>query len=95
MPVVLFTNVSAYRAVELMHATQGHMRYKMWKEPESEEGHTFRILCDKDVPLDDMGREASGDARGARPRPQARAAPRGPGSNPGRSTSTWWGGKKT
>lgn len=81
-PVVLFTNVSPYRIQELIDACS-HMPYRVWPE---KDGECFRILCDKSEVL--PGREASGDARGARPRPQARAATRGPGSNPGRSTGT-------
>ena len=85
MPVVLFTNVSAYRIKDLVAACH-HIPYRVWYE---QAGDAFNILCDKSVRLE--GREASGDARGARPRPQARAAKRGPGSNPGRSTTTsWW-----
>ena len=87
--VVLFTNVSPFRINELLSACS-HMPYRVWAE---KVGETFEIRCDKSQLL--PGREASGDARGARPRPQAHAATRGPGSNPGRSTTNWWGGKKT
>lgn len=82
--VVLFTNVSPYRVQELI-ATCAHMPYRVWAVPT---GDCFEIRCDKTQVL--PGREASGDAGGARLRPQARAATRGPGSNPGRSTTNWW-----
>lgn len=89
MPAVLFTNVSPFRLTEMLAACS-HMPYRIWAE---KQGDSFDIMVDKECVL--PGREASGDARGARRKPQARAAPRGPGSNPGRSTTTWWGGKKT
>lgn len=79
-PVVLFSNVSPYRVNELVAACD-HMPYKVWHRPDPKEPECFQIVCDKS-----QGREASGDAGGARPEPQARAATRGPGSNPGRST---------
>lgn len=79
--VVLFSNVGAYRVQEMIQAC-AHMPYRVWAEPAGD--GSFEVRCDKSVRLD-RGREASGDAGGARP-PQARAATRGPGSNPGRST---------
>lgn len=80
-PAVLFTNVSPYRVQELVDAC-AHMPYRVWAERDPKEPESFRIVCDKS-----QGREASGDAGGASPnRAQARAATRGPGPNPGRST---------
>lgn len=77
MTVVLFANVSPFRRLELLAACS-HLPYRVWSEPD---GETYKIFCDKE-----QGREASGDAGGAGPRSSARAATRGPGSNPGRST---------
>ena len=82
MTVTLFTNVSAGRRVEMLAACS-HLPYRVWAEPDGD--NTFKIICDKSQRLE--GREASGDAGGARSRPQARAALRGPGSNPWRSTT--------
>lgn len=80
MVSVLFANVSAPRLDDIVRAC-AHMPYRVWTEPDPREPGCFRVVCDKS-----QGRDASGDAGGARPRPQARAATRGPGSNPGRST---------
>lgn len=83
--VVLFSNVGAYRIQEMIQAC-AHMPYRVWAEPCSD--GTFEVRCDKSKRLEegDPGRDASGDAGGARRKPEARAATRGPGSNPGRST---------
>lgn len=92
--VVLFSNVSAYRVHELIAAC-AHMPYRVWSVKLTDD--TYEIRCDKSEVL--PGREASGDAGGARRKPQAHAAPRGPGSNPGRSTvvslSKLFGGRST
>ena len=85
MVVTIFANVSYHGAKALMLSVQQHMRYKMWTEPDGDD--SVKILCDKSQPLLASGREASGDARGAGLRVQARAATRGSGSNPERSTT--------
>jgi len=59
--ITLFTNISLIRKTEML-ASCAHLPYRVWTEPDGE--NTFKILCDKS-----QGREASGDARGARSRP--------------------------
>lgn len=84
--VVLFSNVGAYRVQEMIEAC-AHMPYRVWSEPSGD--GSFEIRCDKSVRIlsgGGEGREASGDAGSARRKPEAHAAQRRPGSNPGRST---------
>lgn len=83
--VVLFSNVGAYRIQEMIQAC-AHMPYRVWAEPAGD--GSFEVRCDKTVRLTGggEGREASGDAGSAGRKPEAHAAQRRPGSNPGRST---------
>lgn len=76
--VVLFSNVSPYRVQEFLDAC-AHMPYLVWSVPHGD--GSYEIRCDKS-----QGRDASGDAGGAGRKPEAHAAQRRPGSNPGRST---------
>lgn len=77
---VVFFRVDGCCVTSLLRACS-HMPYPTWAELD-DDSSGFRIVCDKS-----QGREASGDARGAGLRAEARAATRRLGSNPRRSTS--------